>query len=44
MPFVLAPVGIDLGLLLLPLVRKTFKHNVFTNMINIPLTPPIDSE
>lgn len=42
-----APMGTDLGLLLLPLVSKTFKHTVFTNVINIPLTspiPPIDIE
>lgn len=28
-------------LLLLPLVSKTSKQTMFTNVINIPLTPPI---
>lgn len=28
-------------LLLLPLVRKTFKHTVLTSVLNIPLIPPI---
>lgn len=36
--------GIDLGLVLLPLVSKAFKHSAFTDMVNIPLTPPTDTE
>lgn len=35
------PTGMDSGLLLLPRVTKTFKHTVFTSVMNAPLSPPI---